>query len=320
MAAVDIKVNPGSNNSAFNIALDQIGLTHYPIYKMSYGALGVQTPVDATNPLPVTQSPSSVRDFFFEVSQGNIAGYSAVIKFGENLDVDTAEEDLWSAGGSLAYLTSAENFRIQAGGNAADTAAGTGAREVHITFLDANYAQVTETLATAGASASTSTAVTGLRVLRVACGACGSNESNVGDITIEAVTATTTQALVPAADGQSQQLHYTIPAGKTGYVVGNKFSCVKGGGGGGGPGPGSGTAGIRFRGWVRTYNELSNNNYESWRKIYQKDVTESGGNPSDAPEFLSDPIAEKTDIRITAESDTSNMLVDGRVYIVLKDN
>lgn len=260
---------------------------------------------------------SSALDFFFEVSRGNIAGCSAVNKFGENLDVDTTEEDLWSVGGSLVYLTSAENFRIQAGGNAADTAAGTGAREIDITFLDANYNEVTETLATAGASASASTAVTGLRVLRVACGACGSSESNVGIITIEAVTATTTQALVPAGDGQSQQCHYTIPAGKTGYVIGNNFSCVKGSGGGG---PGSGTAGVKFRGKIRIYNESSNNNYESWRKVFQKDVIEAGGNPSSAPEYLSDPIPEKSDIRVTAQSDTANMLVDGRIYIVLVDN
>lgn len=256
------------------------------------------------------------KDFFFEVSQGLVPGYSAVVKFGENLDVDTTEEDLWSPGGTLTYLTAADNFRIAAGGNAADDAAGTGAQEVIFVFLDDNYNETTQTIATAGASASASTTLTGLRFVRAYCGACGSSESNVGDITIEAVSAGTTQGLIPALSGQTQQLHYPVPAGKTAYVVGNRFSVIKSGGGG----PGGGNAGIQVKGWVRLYDETSNNNYQSWRKVSNINIIEAGGNPFSDKEFLSGPIPEKSDIKITAISDTSNMQIDGRFYIILKDN
>ena len=256
------------------------------------------------------------KDFFFEVSQGNISGYSAITKFGENSDVDTTEEDLWSVGGTLTYLTTADTFRIAAGGNAADTAAGTGAREVTFSFLDANYNEVTETIATAGASASSATSTTGLRLIRAYCGACGSSGSNVGNITIEAVSAATTQGLIPADTGQTQQLHYTVPANKTAYIIGNRFSIVKGSGGG----PGSGTAGIKIKGFIRLYDTGSTNNYASWRKVFQTNLIESGGNPSSDKIFLSDPIPEKSDVRISCISDTANINVDGRLYIVVKDN
>ena len=49
----NIKVLGSTDVSAVNVATDEVGGVHYPIYKMSYGADGVQTPVDATNKLPV---------------------------------------------------------------------------------------------------------------------------------------------------------------------------------------------------------------------------------------------------------------------------
>lgn len=252
----------------------------------------------------------------FLVSAGAFRGYSTVVKFGHNADVDTTEEDLWSEGGNLTYLTTASTIRIQAGGNAADTAAGTGAREVHIQGLDANYNLITDTLVTNGASASTATTKTYLRVLRAYVGEVGSSGHNVGAITIEAVTGGTTQAHIPAELGQTQQCFYTVPAGKTAYVIGETFSCVKGAGGG----AGSGTAGIHFHGWVRVYNEDSTNNYESWRSVFDILVIEAGNNPAKIKEDLYEPIPEKSDIRVSAVSDTSNMEVNGRLFILLRDN
>ena len=48
----NVKVNPGQEGYAITVATDDIGGIHYPIYKVSYGADGAQTPVDADNPLP----------------------------------------------------------------------------------------------------------------------------------------------------------------------------------------------------------------------------------------------------------------------------
>ena len=49
----NIDVAPSSSGTSVPVATDEIGNVHYPIYKISYGADGSQTPVDATNPLPI---------------------------------------------------------------------------------------------------------------------------------------------------------------------------------------------------------------------------------------------------------------------------
>ena len=76
------------------------------------------------------------RDFLIEVSKGNIAGHSLVHKFGKNEDVGATFEPL-TIGGVYQTLqpAAATTLRVKAG-NANDTAAGTGAREVTVQGLD----------------------------------------------------------------------------------------------------------------------------------------------------------------------------------------
>jgi len=59
----NIPVNQGTESNAVTVATDDIGGTHYPIYKMSYGADGSQTPVDGTNPLPVSMIEQSAEGY-----------------------------------------------------------------------------------------------------------------------------------------------------------------------------------------------------------------------------------------------------------------
>lgn len=254
------------------------------------------------------------KDFSLEVARGAVPGYSSRIITASNSDIDTTEEDIWNSGGTRTYLTSADTFRIAAGGNAADTAAGTGAREVIFVFLDANYNEVTETIATAGASASSATTSTGLRFQYAYVGDVGSSGANVGNITIEAVTAGTTQGLIEAGRGITKSGHFTIPANKKGYVIGENFSCIKGSGG-----PGGGTAGVQIYGYIRYYDTGSTNNYQSWLEVFHVGIIEAGNNPTQFNEFTKEPLPARTDIKITGISDTTNMHVDARLYIVLVD-
>jgi len=253
------------------------------------------------------------KDFFFEVDQDNINGYSSETKFGRNTAVTTTEAQIWP-GGAFTYLTAASTVRIAAGGNAADTAAGTGAQEVHIIGLDADYNINTDTLVTAGASASSATTQTYLRVLRAWVGNVGSGEKNAGNITIEAVTGGTTQCFISQGQGQSQQLFFTVPAGKTAYIRGGRFSWIKTSGGGGA------AAECKLYGQARLYNTDSNNNYESWRNLFDSFITLNGGNPTNLIEQSTDPIPEKTDIKVTGIVDAGSADIDGRLHIILVDN
>lgn len=146
---------------------------------------------------------------------GRITGTSSQHKFGANVSVGTTREDIWSAGGIYPWPVTAETVRIKVGGNAADTVDGAGARSITIEGLDENWEIATETLVTAGASASAATSTTFYRVYRVHVETSGTYTGvNTGIITIENTTSTDVLAEIQAAYGQTQMTQYTVPANK----------------------------------------------------------------------------------------------------------
>ena len=58
----NVPVNPGSQPNAFKVAVDKILGIVIPIFKISYGATGSQTPVSPVNPLPVVAGDSITVD------------------------------------------------------------------------------------------------------------------------------------------------------------------------------------------------------------------------------------------------------------------
>lgn len=168
-------------------------------------------------------------DYHTECARGNIKGCSVVHKFGHNSTVGTSFVVI-SAGGvyNTPQTTNATTLRIKAGGNANDTAAGTGARQVTIEGLDETGVLVSETLATAGASASSATTITFIRIFRVWVSSSGTYASitagsHAADIVIEngaGGTDWTTISLNSFPNSQSEIGAYTVPLGKTAYVLG----------------------------------------------------------------------------------------------------
>lgn len=144
----------------------------------------------------------------------------SVSKFGSNPAVGTSVEDVWFAGGAYTgWLTSADTVRVAAGGNANDTANGTGARSVRIEGLDANWDLVGETVATNGTSASSSTTSSFTRVFRAYVLDCGTyTGTNTGDISIE-TTGGIQVALIEADIGQTQLSMYTVPRLYTAHLA-----------------------------------------------------------------------------------------------------
>lgn len=165
-------------------------------------------------------------DFLLEVNKGNVAGHSLVHKFGRNEDIGATYEPLVFGG---VYQTpqpaAATALRVKAG-NANDTAAGTGAREVTLQGLDETGALVTEAIATAGASASSVTSATWIRVFRAWVSASGtyaspSAGSQAADIVIETSGGTEwlTIDATNIAKAQTQIGSYAVPLGKTAYLL-----------------------------------------------------------------------------------------------------
>lgn len=167
-------------------------------------------------------SRSFNRDFLIEVAKGNIPGHSLVHKFGRNSDVPSGswEHISMTPFSKTNFRESAGTFNIKAGGNAADTAAGAGAREVTIQGIVATtFAEETDTIATAGAAESSASTKSFWRVHRAWVSSVGTyTAANTGAMVIEDV-ANNDMISIAVEEGQSQYAGFTIPAGKTGYLV-----------------------------------------------------------------------------------------------------
>ncbi len=172
--------------------------------------------------LAVTQSPAAAHDFLIEVQKGNEPGHSIVSKFGRNDAVPNGSWEFVSLLGLTAWPLSAHTtVRIKAGGNAADAAAGAAAREVTVEGIDSDFNEVSEAIATAGASASSATTTSFWRVHRAWVSAAGTyGSANTGDIVIENSGGGTDLIKIAAGEGQTQFGGWTVPVGKTAYLLG----------------------------------------------------------------------------------------------------
>lgn len=164
---------------------------------------------------------------WLDISRGLASGITTIKKFGRNNAVGTSYVPVALGG---IYRTpqsgSATTLRIKAGGDANDTAAGSGARQVTLIGLDENFEEATETLATAGASASSATTTTFTRLFRCFVSQSGTyasatTGSHSGAITIENGAGGTDWATIGATSfpkSQSEIGAYTVPANTTGHV------------------------------------------------------------------------------------------------------
>lgn len=166
--------------------------------------------------------------FELQVARGQIAGHSVVHVFGHNPDIDTVEETVWPANGTLGHPASPVQMTISST-STADTAAGTGARTVHILGINGTGGHVEETVTMNGQTAVTTThsydAIERITVLTV-----GSGNKNAGVIYAGTGTVTTgVPAVVYSAVGVGDNLslvgHWTCPTGYTGYLVSGSITC-----------------------------------------------------------------------------------------------
>jgi hypothetical protein len=173
--------------------------------------------------------PTLSEEFLQTVARGEVEGARIETKFGGNPAVGTSYGLLAQGGVWPTPLpANATKLRIKAGGNANDTAAGSGARAVVLVGLDPTGAEITDTLATAGASASAATTNTYWRLLRAYVSSsgtyaiAGTSWSHAADITIEASGGGADWALIEGtATGFAQTSIgcYTVPTGYTAYIM-----------------------------------------------------------------------------------------------------
>jgi len=157
-------------------------------------------------------------DYYSSVSMGDVPGQEAQSVLGTNPNVSATEEDLWDVGGSLVYPTAAETWEIVSD-NTADTSAGTGARTVLVQCLDDEYNELDEILTLNGTTPVTFVGTDAFRFRRALVLTAGSGNINAGNITIRVASAGANRGRVLAGNGNSLDGHYTVPAGKTAFLV-----------------------------------------------------------------------------------------------------
>lgn len=166
-------------------------------------------------------------DFLTQVSAGLIPGHSLVHKYGRSSTSAMVERAVTSDG-AITFLSAPTTVRIKAGGNANDTAAGTGCQLVTVEGSDGNGLFISETIPTNGSSASSATTQSFFRVYRVydtdqgtyLTDGLGTNGSNQGNIVIENSAGGTDIITLSQYEGQTQYAAYHVPADKTAFLYG----------------------------------------------------------------------------------------------------
>lgn len=177
--------------------------------------------VGSPNPLPVTVNnfPETPRDFYTEVSKGNVIGHESVAFRGLNSDIDSAnEENLWTFGGIMVYATAGEQWEILSN-DTSDNATGNGAQMVKLDYLDDNYIPQEEIITLNGTTPVQTVATNMFRAISLAVISVGSTGHNEGDLTVRVSGGGNPRIGVIATGNIDLHGFYTVPAGKSAYLI-----------------------------------------------------------------------------------------------------
>lgn len=232
-------------------------------------------------------------EFFIEVAKGNIDNHSLIRRYGKNSAIAATEEDIWTGGGLYSYQTSAQSLEILSG-SADDSSAGTGAQTVYVSGLDGNYAEVNETVIMDGTN-TVNLSNSYLRVDEMYILTVGSGGTNAGDITLRVSGGGDTQALMVTGENEALSALYTVPSGKTGYLMGSQASSS--------------------RDEFARYMVKSKNFGDSVFRL--KDNVEGYENINDHRFNIVLMVPEKSDIKMSAISDSVNATVSASFDLLL---
>ena len=233
--------------------------------------------------------------FYLKVSRGLKNGYSFISKFGQNSDIGTgAYEDIWDGGGTYTYpADSTADITELVSTSGSDTEV----IEIQGLAADGTLTVFEETLT----GTTPVTLTTPLwRVFRLKNK--GSNDL-VGSVTVENTANTVEYAKIDNGNNQTLMALYTIPAGKTGYLI-------------------KGTASIT--GTNRAYSIGGKVFMRPFGGVFQLKntfgVSSDGSSYFDHEYPIPLPIAEKTDIRVQAISSASGGILNNTFDILLIDD
>lgn len=246
-------------------------------------------------------------DFFQQVAEGLVPGYSTMEKFGENPEVTTANdpEDVWDGGGIYNYSSTADIDRLSSS-DASDVCA------ITVIGLDGDGNEVTQVITLTG---QTPVALTTplRRVYRMInfcpvdlAGDCYCFVSGGSVVAGVPQVAADIRAIIRDGNNQTLMCIYTIPAGKTGYFWGGYVAVSRGV-------PTSAAADFTWR--YRILGGPPNGNVAS-----RISCLSGGGSHWDYTYKLPVVLPGLTDVWIRCEEVSATLGVSGGFTVLLKDN
>lgn len=254
-----------------------------------------------TNRIYVSQETDAVladSNYFFNVARGSIPGHSVVVRnaYNPNVSQDT-ETSVWVEGGIYPHgtWTTAQKLYV-----ISTSAADTG-QTIQIEGLDSDYNLQTDTVVTTGTTA-VQTTKNFIRIHTATIISSSANSANAGEITFRLGSGTgTVVAHIRAGFGITKLSQYTVPAGKTAYIIYGAATSFR---------SGSGNIGSQVRMMVRPYGG-------SFTLAYIAEVV-NGQYRDDFTAPLRVP--EKADIDVRCLADANSTHFSATYELILIDN
>jgi hypothetical protein len=208
---------------------DEVCLSNLAIFK----AIDVRASLDALSIITgeienIESARGSLRisptsEFKLEVARGNLPGLSFDIITALNRSVPSSQITVGPQGELYPFLAAASQLSIVSD-DADDDVAGTGAQQIFIVGLDANWDVITETVDLAGTTPVTTTQ-SFLRInpgTRISAGADKTNQGNIS-ITVGADNL----GLITTGESLLKQGVYSVPRGFTAFNTNKNYTCGK---------------------------------------------------------------------------------------------
>jgi len=157
--------------------------------------------------------------YLYDIAVGNISGHEVFFALGYNPDIDNIREDLIEFGGTYIFPPAGGIQMKITSSSANDAVAGTGVRTVDIDYLDNTHAPQSETITMNGITPVNTVATNILRVQKLHTETAGSGGMADGTIILTDIAGTATYAQITAGGNYSRCAIFTVPAGKTAYIV-----------------------------------------------------------------------------------------------------
>lgn len=244
-------------------------------------------------------------DFLLEVAKGNVPGHSLVRQFGFVAAVGASlPQTIWRKATlySAGFPAAAVEINVVSN-NAADTDGGTGAETILVTGLDSNFEEKTESFTLNGITP-VSNGSFWTRISKVEVTSAGSGGANAGVIDVyESGDPTAIYASIAIGKNRSDMAVYTIPAGKTGYIIKKGFQTY------------DGDPTTQNNSQIEFFARPSGGVFQSVDVIAAAD-----NNSTNDKYYYSEPLTEQTDVRVDVVDLDADMNVMGEFVIVLVDN